>query len=162
MQGPLFWVLRVAKNINILKDYRDKSLWFFEIQNHLEVTVSYIEFKNHKIIHRQIGYCNSLRTSISFTNTNLQSNSRTKCYHTTTIKGQSNQCVVSQDVQVQSRNHHKIIWYPQLQLPNAYSTATTQETNNTKDKGISVYHTHIFENSIFIVQFHGKIERELR
>ena len=31
MQAPLFWVLRVAKNINILKDYRDKSLWFFEI-----------------------------------------------------------------------------------------------------------------------------------
>ena len=27
----------------------------------------------------------------------------------------------------------------------------SQETNNTKDKGISVYHTHIFENSIFIV-----------
>ena len=31
MQAPLFWVLRVAKNINILKDYRYKSLWFFEI-----------------------------------------------------------------------------------------------------------------------------------
>ena len=55
----------LPKKKNILKEYyRNKSFWSFAIQNHLEVIVSYIKFKNHKIIHRHIGYCTSKRIDL--------------------------------------------------------------------------------------------------
>ena len=60
----------------------------------------YIKFKNHKIKHRQIGYCTSMQISNNLTKKNKNKKTcKAKCYHTTTIELKDSMlCLKSQDI----------------------------------------------------------------